>query len=108
MKRTAAGFTLIELMIVVAIVALLAAIAFPAYRDFLVRSANDACLAEAKAYAHVVIAAIINDDPAPSHTAGRCAAIATPGAADVSFSTTAIDPGDATITCDLQGGNCTL
>ena len=43
-RRTLArGFTLIELMIVVAIIAILAAIALPAYNAYRIRAANGAC-----------------------------------------------------------------
>src|SRR3546814_6068541 len=49
MKTQMRGFTLIELMVVVAIIAILASIAYPAYTDYIVktrRSAGAACLLE--------------------------------------------------------------
>ena len=52
------GFTLIELMIVVAIIAILAAIALPAYNAYRIKSAEGACLAEMKHYAQFALAAI--------------------------------------------------
>ena len=70
-KKAQAGFTLIELMIVIAIVGILAAIALPAYQDYIVRSKMSealAAMAEAKTTVAEYVAA--NGGPASSTNTG--------------------------------------
>src|SRR5690606_2283467 len=77
MDRKQQGFTLIELMIVVAIIAILAAIALPAYNSYRIRSAENACLAETKSYANFSLAALHQDMSPPTPILGACENIET-------------------------------
>ncbi|WP_296278464.1 prepilin-type N-terminal cleavage/methylation domain-containing protein [Pseudoxanthomonas sp.] len=104
MARRADGFTLIELMIVVAIIAILSAIALPAYQNYSIRSANRACMMEAKTYANVALANLNINDPVPAPQNGACSGTTTPASQADTITANAIGNGDAVVSCPLAAG----
>jgi prepilin-type N-terminal cleavage/methylation domain-containing protein len=108
MASKAQGFTLIELMIVVAIIAILAAIALPAYNAYRVRAAEGACQAEMKSYANLAMATIqLGSTPLPPPKQA-CSAADTATVIGADITGTPKLPGIKVTTCDMNNANCTM
>lgn len=106
------GFTLTEVMIVVAIISILAAISIPTYQHYIAKAQRSACLSEVKGYSNQVFYILNNSDDstmplAPAVSACQSITSATDWTLATQQEIIAIAkaPSNARIECDIPNGS---
>lgn len=109
MRRNPSGYTLLELMIVMAVIAILAAVALPAYTEYRARANEGSCLQETKSYANAALAAHQSNTPIPTPTVSACSAIDTFVDMSTPVEGTPRSPGATRVArCDMNSATCAL
>ena len=108
MSQKMRGFTLIELITVVAIIATLAAIALPAYGRYRVRASEGACHAEMKQYANFSLATLQGGGTPNAAPLSACASANNATLIGIDITATPRVAGARQVRCDMSTGACRL